>query len=245
MDIATSAAVVSTQGAFMVGRTTAVWMIGGLGVLAAPAERDVAAEGIEYSYVQLDVLARDIDIFDDEGTAIEDFDDGTGLSLLGSIELGAVHLFGSYSQSESDVTYASEDVFLLPADTDIKRLDLGIGIHPEITDRMDLVAQLGYTDIDYGDFDFGTGGGLDELDDFLDDTSDGYFADIGLRGQMLPNLEGMIGVRYLDIDEVDNTSLIGSLLFELSPTWGISLSVDAGDEMSTYFLGARWTPNAG
>jgi hypothetical protein len=229
----------------MLGRTTAVLAIGSLGILAAPLERAGAAEGIEYSFVQLDVLARDVDIFDDQDTAIEDFDDGTGLSLLGSIELGAIHLFGSYSQSESDVTYASEDVFLLPADTDINRLDLGIGIHPEISDRMDLVAQLGYTDIDYGDFDLGTSGEFEDLDDFLDDTSDGYFADVGLRGQMLPNLEGMIGVRYLDIDEVDSTSLIGSLLFELSPTWGIALTVDAGDEISTYFLGARWTPTAG
>lgn len=135
----------------------------------------------------------------------------------------------------------SEDVFPLIEDTDIKRLDVGIGTNMEINDRVDFIGRIAYTDIDFGDFDFGASSDTD-LDDLLEDDSDGYFVDAGVRSQLTANLEGSIGIRYLDLQDVDNTSLIGSLLYEINPSWDIDLQIDAGDEISTYLLGVRFSP---
>jgi hypothetical protein len=212
-----------------------------LAVLAASSPTN-AAEGLDYNLLQLNFIGRDIDAFDDDTDAIEDFDDGGGFGIEGSWELSdSFFIFGAYSQTESDVTFADEDTFPLPAETDIKRLDLGVGGVWEVNDRLDLVGRLGYVDIDYGSFDFGASSDID-ANDLLDDTSDGFLVDAVVRSQLLTNLEGSIGVRYMDVEDFDNTSLLASLVFELSPSWDIDLAIDAGDEVSTYLLGVRYSP---
>jgi outer membrane receptor protein involved in Fe transport len=210
-----------------------------------------AAEGLEYSYFELDAIGRDIDAFDDEEGVIEDLDDGGGWSLGGSYQfLPRFFVFGDYSNTESDVAYTSDNVFPLPAETEIKRFDLGVGMNQEINDRVDFIGRVAYADIDYNDFDLGSGGdiidgGLDDARDQLQsDDSDGYFVDAGVRAQLTPNLEGTVGVRYTDVQNIDTTTAIGSLMFELSESWGIDLSVDAGDEIATYRLGVRFTPES-
>lgn len=212
------------------------------GTLALGATTVFAAETLDYTFLNLDFITRDVDAFDDQADTIEDFDDGTGLALNGSFAVTErFFIFGSYSETESDVTYQSDDVFLIPEDTEIKRIDAGVGTSLEINNRTDFVGRLAYTDIDFGEFELGASNDFD-VDDLVDDQSDGYFVDAGVRSQLLENLEGSIGVRYLDIEDTANTSLIGSLLFELSPAWDINLSVDAGDEIATYALGLRFSP---
>jgi hypothetical protein len=210
--------------------------------VVAPHSVD-AAEGLDYTYLELAYVGRDIDAFDDDEDVIEDLDDGGGVALEGSLALGDnFFIFGGYSDTESDVTFVNDEVFPLPAETDIKRLDLGVGTMVEINDRLDFVGRLGYVDIDFGDFDFGASEDID-ANDLLDDSSDGYLIDIGLRSQLLTNLEGSIGVRHIDVEDIDNTSLLASLLFELSPSWDIGVSIDAGDDVSTYMLGVRFSPS--
>lgn len=214
-----------------------------LGITAIGAAGSaVATEDLSYTYLQLDYIVRDIDVFDDDEDFIEDFDDGNGLALRGSFEVtDNFFVFGEYSEVESDVEYASDNVFPIPADQDVTQLMAGIGTGIEIAQRTDFVGRLGYTDIDYGDFDIG--GTTDDFDlsDLGDDSSDGFFVDAGVRSQLHDRLDGSIGVRYVDIEDVDNTSLIGNLKFELTDAWSINLMVDAGDELSTYALGARWS----
>jgi hypothetical protein len=111
----------------------------------------------------------------------------------------------------------------------------------EINDRLDFVGRLGYVDIDFGDFRFGASSDID-ANDLRNDSSDGYLVDAGVRSQLLENLEGSLGLRHLDIEGIDNTSLLGSLLFELSPSWDIEFAVDVGDDVSTYLLGIRFSP---
>lgn len=208
-----------------------------------------AADGVNYTYLQLHYVGRDIDTFDDDEGVIEDLDDGSGFGIEGSFQfLPKYFVFGEYSDTESDVAFASESTFPLPADTDITRLDVGVGTNRPISDRVDFVGRIAYTDIDYGDFDIGAGGdllngGLDNLRDQLrEDDSDGYFADAGVRAQLTENLEGTLGLRYTDVQNIDTTTVIGSLMFELSDNWGIDLSVDAGDDIATYLLGVRFSP---
>jgi len=204
----------------------------GIGSFAV-AGTAAATEGLNYTFLQLDYIVRDIDVFEDDEDPIEDFDDGNGIALRGSFAVNeSFFLFGEYSETESDVTYVSDQVFPIPAEEDVTQLKAGIGTSLEIADRTDFVGRLGYTDIDYGDFDVGGTG---------DDSSDGFFVDAGVRSQLLDNLDGSIGVRYLDVEDVDNTSLIGNLMFELTENWSIDLAVDAGDELATWSLGARWS----
>lgn len=215
-------------------------------LLAAAPTLALAQEGLDYTWIELDAVARDIDAFDEDADIVEDLDDGDGIALNGSVGLGEnLFLFGGYSQTESDVSYVSDEVFLLPSNTDIKRLDLGVGFHAAMTDRTDFVGSVGYVDVDFGDFEFGEDDDIDELSDIeesLDDGSNGYTVGLGLRTQLLDNLEGELGVRHLDIEGIDNTSLVGSLLFEMSPNWDLGFEIDAGDELSTYMLGVRFSP---
>lgn len=218
--------------------------IAGIGVAGVVPNAALAREGLEYTYLQLDYVGRDIDSVDDMSDTIEDIDDGSGLALKGQYAFSErIFGFATYSETESDVSYSSEDVFPLPADTEVKRLDVGIGTSIPINDRLDFLGRLAYSDIDFDAFEFGATSDL-ATDDLTADDSDGYFLDGGVRAQLAPNLEGTIGVRYTDIQEIDNTSLIGSLLFEVSPSWGVNLSLDAGDEIATYELGVRFTPDS-
>lgn len=231
-------------------RTTAEWTrIGVVAAVAMVPAFAMAAEDLDYTYFQINAVGRDVDAFDEDEGVIEDLDDGGGLGVHGSFAfLPRYFVFGGYSDTESDVAFDGDTVFPLPAETDIKRLDVGVGTNREINDRLDFIARVAYTDIDYGDFDIGGGGdlidgGLDNLrDELRGDDSDGYFVDAGVRSQLTQNLEGTLGLRYTDVQNIDTATVIGSLLFEMSDNWGLELAVDAGDELSSYRLGVRFAP---
>lgn len=216
----------------------------GIGTIAAPGAV-LATEGLSYTYAQLDYIVRDVDVFEDDEDFIEDFDDGNGYALKGSFAFtDNFFIFGELSETESDVTFASENVFPIPAQQDVTQIKAGAGMSLEIAERTDFVGRVAYTDIDFGDFTDFRPGGIDQddfdLGDLGDDSSDGFFVDAGVRSQLLENLEGGIGVRYADIEDIDDTTLFGNLMFELTDNWSIDLNVDAGDELATYSLGARW-----
>src|SRR5690606_12101761 len=127
-----------------------------------------------------------------------------------------------------------------PADTDITKLDLGLGYHMPVGDATDLVLRGAYTDADRDRFRLG-GSGDASLDDLNDDSSDGYFVDAAIRTQLTSWLEGSLGARYFDIEENDGLGVIGNLLFEVAPGFGINLGFDAGDELATWVAGVRFS----
>jgi hypothetical protein len=49
----------------------------------------------------------------------------------------------------------------------------------------------------------------------------------------------MAAVRYTDIEETDQFSLVGEGLFELNQNLGLSIGFEAGDELTTYYAGVR------
>ena len=206
----------------------------------------MGAENLGYTWIEADYSNLDVDTYDDDEDFIEDFDDGDGWAVRGSV---AFHpnffAFSSYSQTDSDVTFFDDDNFLITESTDVERWDVGIGFNFTLGNfeemQTDLVARAGYSDIDFGDFAFGGSSDDDSFDDLDEDSSDGWFADASLRSQLTSWLEGSIGVRYTDIETADNFSVIGNALFEITPSLGINVAADVGDEVSSYMIGARYT----
>lgn len=197
-----------------------------------------AAQDLSYSYIEADFISMDIDGFNEDADLIEDIDDGTGFGVRGSLALSThFFAFADYSQTEADFTFDS-GTGIIPQDQDVKRLNAGLGYRLPILSATDLVVRGAYTDIDIGNFNLG-GSSDPDLDDLNDDASDGWFADAGLRSQLLPRLEAGAAVRYTDIEGADQVSLVGEGMFEITQNLGLTLGFDAGDELTTYFAGVR------
>jgi hypothetical protein len=199
----------------------------------------MAADDLSYTYLQADYINLDIDDVGDNGDVLDDFDNGNGFAIRGSFGFGNNwFVFSDYSVTDADVSFFDDSDMLQPGNADVKKLDLGVGLALPLTDISDLVLRGAYTDTDIDDFDFG-GSEDNSLDDLNDDASDGFFVDASWRSQVSPNIEVSLGGRYTDIENIDGLSFIGGVLFEVAQDFGISLQVDAGDELSTYSAGAR------
>lgn len=198
--------------------------------------------GLSYGYVEVDYLNLDIDQ-PGEGNVFEgDWDNGDGFGVSASFPLGErFFIFGDYSSTDSDFNFIDNTNRFIPANVDVKRVNLGAGAAFPMSDRSDLVVSGAYSDIDFGSFGFGATPDNNSIDDLNEDPSDGFIADVRIRSQWTQAMEGSIGARYTDLEATDGLSLVGNVLFELSPTWGINLQVDAGDELITYGAGVRMT----
>lgn len=213
-----------------------------------------AAEGVSYSFIEGNFIIQDIDLFEDNGLFndfIEDFDDGDGYNINGSIAISErFFLHGGYGSTEADFGIVNNNGLFIPQGQDIKTLKLGGGFHMPMSDRTDFVASASYIDVDFGTFNFGAVENDDlnsdddlqnAFDDLNEDSSDGYSVDAGVRSQMADWLEVGAGARYTDLDSGDDISLFGNLLFEINDNFGINLGGDFGDNISTYSLGLRYS----
>jgi hypothetical protein len=203
-----------------------------------------ANEELSYTYLELDYINLDVDAADDDEDLLEDFDDGGGWGAKGSFAF-TPNFFGiiSWSETDSDVSFAGDDTPAITANTDIKRFDIGLGFNLPVNLGQiptDFVGQASYVDIDYGNFDFG-GSDDPDLGDLDDDGSDGWAAEAKLRSQIVEWLEGSLGVGYLDIEDVDGFSVVANLLFEFNPNLGINLDANLGDDVSYYSVGLRYS----
>jgi hypothetical protein len=203
---------------------------------AADAGRDLS-----YGYLEVDYINLDIDQ-PGEGNLFEgDFDNGGGYGISASLPITEqFFVFGDWTETESDFGFVDNVGLYIPGDVDIKRLNLGAGFAMPLSTGADIVVRGAYVDIDYNSFNFGATSS-NSFRDLDDDPSDGWMADVAWRAQWSQSIEGSLGVRYTDIESVDNVSFIGNVLFELSPNWGINLQIDAGDDLITYGAGVRMT----
>lgn len=216
------------------------------GVMTVVPGLALAAGDLSYTYLEADYLNLSIDPYDEEGTLLEDFDDGNGWSIRGSFAVVPnFFIFGGYSQVDAEADFVEDNVVLFTSDRDVKRFTVGGGFNAPIfeggANQVDIFARAAYMDVDFGDFDFGAGDSEveDALDDLNNDTSDGYFADAGIRTQLMEWLELSAGARYTSIEDADSLGFIGGALFEISPSFGINLDVEAGGDVSQIFLGVR------
>lgn len=215
-----------------------------LGAAALIPMGAMAAENnseFSYTYLELDYVGLSIDGVGDSNDLIDKLDNGDGWGAQGSLSLGEnFFVFANYSETEADTSFRNDANQWIPADTDITKLDLGLGYHMPVGDATDLVLRGAYTDADRDRFRLG-GSGDASLDDLNDDSSDGYFVDAAIRTQLTSWLEGSLGARYFDIEENDGLGVIGNLLFEVAPGFGINLGFDAGDELATWVAGVRFS----
>ncbi|MEY4641980.1 MAG: hypothetical protein RLZZ227_1974 [Pseudomonadota bacterium] len=201
-----------------------------------------ASEALNYGWLEADYINFDIDQPNEDSIFSEDFDNGGGFGVSASLPLSEMFfLFGDYSETESDFTFVDNLNIVQPAGTDLQRLNLGAGVRLPMSDRADLVLSGAYTDLDYDHFGVVGSAGNNSFDDLNEDASDGFILDARFRMQLTQALEGSIGARYTEIEDADGLSLVGNVLFELSPNWGINLSLDAGDELMTYGAGVRYS----
>lgn len=213
--------------------------------LTAVAAQGDHSNGLSYTFFEADYANVDVDVVDDDSGVIDDFDDGSGWAVRGSLAFTPnVFLFSDYSVTDSDATVTDEGETTLSSSQDAKRWNIGLGFNfpvgIPIADKSDIVVRGAYADIDFDDFSFGgtPGGGVDDLDE---DSSDGYFADVALRSQVANWVELSLGARYTDIEAAEEFSVIGGALFELTQNWGVNLEFDTSDEVGFYLVGLRYS----
>lgn len=207
-----------------------------------------AAEDLSYTYIEADYVNVDIDDYGEDGDFLDEFDNGDGWALRGSYGfdsrpvdfIDSWFIFGNYTEFEADTGVRDDTGIFFPADTDITRIDLGVGVAMPVNDRSDLNIRVGYSDLDIGDFNVG-GTSSATVSDLDDDSSDGYFVDAALRSQVTPMMELSGGVRYTDIEEVDGFGFIGNALFEINEGFGINIFADLGSDVGQYGVGARFS----
>lgn len=204
-----------------------------------------AADGLSYTWFEADYINLDIDDFNDDDSLIEDFDDGNGWGLSASFAFTPMFFaFAGYSETDSDVSYSSNGTDFFSSSQDVARLDLGLGMNIPLDiallQQPDLVLRAAYVDIDVGNLDIG-GSSDPDIDDLNDDGSDGWYTDAALRSQVTPWLEARAGLRYTDLEDSEEFSVIASLLFEINQNWGVNLAIDAGDDIGTYVVGLRYS----
>lgn len=235
----------------MKNSTLATAVIAAMAIAPASA---FAARNISYTYLEGNYILQNVDMYEDNDALddfIEDVDDGDGFGVEGSIAItDYMFLFAGYSQTEADFDFIDDTGYGVVEGQDVKSVSLGAGYFKEINRKTDFVARLAYMDVDLGDFNFGQSGndvidGGDDLetafDDLDEDSSDGYFVDLGVRAQSFEWLELGGGVRYTDLDTGDDFSLFGNALMEINQNMGLNLAVDLGDDLSTYRAGFRFS----
>lgn len=216
-----------------------------LGVCLVPAvgfAQQGTVDELSYGYIELDYINLDVDQPGEDGDPFDnDFDNGGGWGISASVPITeAFFLYGDYTETESDFGFRDNLNVFVPGNVDIIKMNLGLGFVMPMSERTDMVFSGGYTDLDYDRFRLGASGDP-STNDLRADSSDGFTIDARLRSQLSTMLEGSIGARYTDIQDIDGLSLISNLMWEFSPNWGLNLSLDAGDDLMTWGMGVRYS----
>ena len=168
------------------------------------------AAELDYNYAELRWVDSELD-----GGAFDV--DGDGFELGGSMELAqSVHIFGNFRTLD------------FGPGIDASAFEIGGGYAMPLNNDTDLVARLSYID---GEID---GPGPD-----IDDSGFGFSA--GARRMFTSRIEGRAFVNYQDLDE--SGSEVG---FEIAGDYflnnqvALGGSLELGDDVTTWTLGARW-----
>lgn len=149
-----------------------------------------------------------------------DFDDidedGDGFGIGGSFAVHPnVHLVADYQDIDLD------------GNADANALSLGVGGNYALRPGLDLVGRLRWInqEIEVGPF---------------DEDEDGYGVEAGLRTMINAQLELNGFVKYVDIDDEDDTSLVIGALYDVVPNLALGGDIEFSDDYTAFFLKGRW-----
>lgn len=167
---------------------------------------------LNYDFVDLGVTFGDID------TAGDDVDFST-FDVNGSWGFHKnVALIGRVAVGEIDV----------PGDIDTTELSIGINPHFALNDRIDLVIPVA---IEWAEFDAGS----------FEDDDTGFSLGVGIRALASPAWEFNGGLRYVDIFEGDDLSVVGGARWHINSLFSLSADATIGDDVTGVRLGGRFS----
>lgn len=184
--------------------------IAGLLLPAAGFAGSATAAELDYDYAGLRWVDTELD-----GGGIDA--DGDGFEIGGSLELAEqVHLFGNYQTLD------------FGGGIDASAFEIGGGYAMPLNNGADLVGRLSYIE---GEIDAGPGN--------VDDSGFGFSA--GFRNMFHPQIEGRAFINYADLDETGSeTSFEVAGDYFLNDEIAVGASLEFGDDVTTWTLGARW-----
>ena len=173
-------------------------MVGTLLLAASPLA--VQAEDMSYSYIDLGYNEADLD----------NVADGDGFSVRGSIGF-----------AENFFAFADYATFGFPASVDLDQISVGLGGHFGISERVDLVGRVGYTELDISVPGLGSG------------SEDGYLVSAGIRGQVSDSfeLEGHAVHTDLGSNVGDSTALVVAGRYFFSEKFAVGAEYRTGDDI--------------
>lgn len=168
------------------------------------------AAELDYNYAELRYIDTELD-----AGAVDV--DGDGFELGGSLELTeAVHLFGNFRTLD------------FGAGIDVSAFEVGGGYVMPLNNGADLIGRLSYID-----------GEIDTP--FGDEDDSGFGFSAGMRNMFTPQIEGRAFVNYTDLDESGSeTSFELAGDYFLNDQIALGASLELGDDVTTWTLGARW-----
>ncbi len=174
------------------------------------------ADDLSYDYLEFRYIDTEID-----SGGFGDID-GDGFEIGGSVAVtDNVHLFGNFQSFGFDF------------DVDGKSFEIGGGYMQPIGPATDLVARVSYVD--------------GEIDTPFGDADDsGFGLALGVRQAFGPQLEGGAFLRHVNLDESGNDTTLrleGEYFF--SDQFAAGLSLEFGDDATSWGIGARYYFNAG
>lgn len=194
-------------------------------LLAAAPFAASAGEGLSYTYVEggyAKVHVDDSFLGDPEGD---------GGYLRGSFAINpSFNVFGSFARVGDDYRL-TDGINSYRFDVDLTQLELGIGYHMPMGERLDFIAELAYQRLEVETDLSGFGSGSDDIK--------GGRAAIGVRGGN-ERLEGWLKAGYLDGGDYEG-DFVGTLggQVRFNRTWGLVGEVEIIDDLTHYKAGVR------
>ena len=184
--------------------------IAGLLLPAALFTGSAAAAELNYDYAELRWVDTELDT---RGIDV----DGDGFEIGGSLGLtDQVHIFGNYQTLD------------FGSGVDVSAFQIGGGYAMPLGNGADLIGRLSYIE---GEIDAGPAN--------VDDSGFGFSA--GFRNMFHPQIEGRAFINYADLDESGSeTSFEVAGDYFLNDEIALGASLEFGDDVTTWSLGARW-----
>jgi hypothetical protein len=149
--------------------------------------------------------------------------DGDGFTLRASFEITPMfHVFGGYSSSDLELSGP------LGGNVDYDHWELGAGLSYALTERVHFVAEASYINAE-----------IDLADGRIDDDGYGLYAGVRSRFHVPVQLEG--GLKYVNVGDVSEDLLVKlAAHYFITDRWATGLSLDMGDDSTTWGLNVRW-----